>query len=174
MVTGFHRAVRIVLLGGGLTGGLLGCSTSAHPPSLPSRANHADARRENRPTVDNAGLTIAGLKAELIDQESRLPDGRVSWSTQWRLCWAPVPGAVAYKVTTITPEGVGPPGETTDRCLALTVASGISERPRERPGRSREVDPMQSLTLSFTVAARLADGRVGPASPAIPMGRRYP
>jgi len=140
------------------TGGCVGSSQELRPAPAPP-----------------AEVRVPELKAELIDEETPLPDGRVSWSTRWRLCWGPVPGAVAYVVTTITPEGVGPPGETTDRCLVpLTVASGITDRPGARPSGSRQVDPMQQLMLAFTVAARFADGTVGPASPAIPLGRTYP
>lgn len=113
---------------------------------------------------------ITGLKAEVIDQEIALPDGRIAWSRRWYLCWDAVPGAAAYAVTAVTPEGSGEPGDTTDRCLAMTIASGIAER-RDS---SRLFDPTQQLMLSLIVAARFADGTLGPASPALPIGRIYP
>lgn len=117
---------------------------------------------------------ITGIEARLIGQEAALPDGRIAWSTRWRLCWAPVAAAVAYAVTTVSPEGAGPTGITTERCFAMTIASGIAERADPPASRPRQSDPMQALMLSFRIAAQLADGTLGPASPAIPVGRNDP
>ncbi len=152
----------IALFGGSFfAGGVSGCATSL-PAVAPGMAPKA------------ATGAITGLKAELTDQESALPDGRVAWSRRWRLCWDAVPGAVAYVVTSATPEGSGAPGETTDRCFAMTVANGVAARAGERPGRVGPVDALQSLMLSFVVAARLADGTLGPSSPAVAVGRTFP
>ena len=130
---------------------------------------------DNQPTGlrEPPSPAITGLKAELIDDETPLERGRVSWSTRWRLCWAPTPGAVAYVVTTATPEGVSPPGETRDNCFALSVANGYANRPGERPTRSQQLSLMQTM-LSVSVAARMSDGTVGPASPDVAVGAQYP
>ncbi len=109
----------------------------------------------------------------MIDQEMPLEGGRVSWSTRWRLCWEPTPGAVGYLVTTATPEGASPPGDTTDLCFALTVANGIATRRGERPGRSQQLSLMRTM-LSISVAARMSDGTVGPPAPDIAVGSEYP
>ena len=116
---------------------------------------------------------ITGLRTEVIDQEMPLEGGRVSWSTRWRLCWAMVPGATGYLVTAVTPEGAGPPREIDQPCYDLTVANGVASQLGERPGRSQQLSLMQTM-LSISVAARMSDGTVGPASPDIAVGSEYP
>jgi len=120
-----------------------------------------------------ASRAVSGLKAETMDQETRLAGGRVSWSTRWRMCWAPVPGAVGYVVTQATPEGVGPPADTVERCVAMTLAHGVGTRPRDGTRRSSEV-AFADRTVSLMVAARFGDGSLGPMSPAIAVGSTYP
>jgi hypothetical protein len=128
---------------------------------------------ERAPAAAAAG-ELRGLRAELIDRETRTPDGRFAWTTAWRLCWSPVPGARGYLVTMVTSEGVDPrPRRTTNTCYSLTVASGTAARRGARPGRAGQLAVMESM-LSVSVAAQLGDGSVGPAAPDLPVGRGHP
>lgn len=135
--------------------------------SLPGAAAAAPETSYRHP----ADAEITGLEAELIEHETALADGDVAWSTHWRLCWAPAPAAVAYRVASTGAQEVGAPEDTTQRCFAVEVASGISGSPGARPIQPDRVPPSM---LSFSVAARRVDGALGPSSAAIPLGRPYP
>lgn len=117
---------------------------------------------------------ITGLRATLLDQETPLATGAVAWTTRWRLCWDPVPGASAYLLTTVTSEGVSPISRLLDqRCYTLTVASGTARASGQRPGRRAQLSLME-VQLAVSVAARLSDGSNGPPSPDIPVAAPYP
>lgn len=171
--------VLAVMLAG--TAGCRGSKQEPRQPAVPAadlrEPRSVGAVKNSMPAASTSlrpsSPALTGLKAELIDQETPLEGGRVSWSTRWRLCWELTPGAVGYLVTTATPEGVSPPGDTTDLCFVLTVASGTADRRGERPTRSQQLSLMQTM-LSVSVAARMSDGTVGPASPDIAVGSEYP
>ncbi len=149
---------------------VLGARTEGHRPTSSGEAL-ADPRAVG---ASPAGPpAIDGLRAELLEEEQALDDGRVSWSADWRLCWAPVPSAAGYVVTVVSFEGAGEPRETVDTCYQLSVASGVAERSGERPGLSEQLDLM-AASLSVTVAVRSADGLVGASSPDIAVGEEYP
>lgn len=135
---------------------------AAAPPS-----SDEDARQKL------ASAAITSLRAELLDQETVLGAGRISWWTHWRVCWTPVRGAVSYLVTAESAEGTGPPLEIPGPCYSMSVANGIGTRSGERAGRSHQLSLM-ATSLSVTISARMRDGRVGPSSTALPAGREYP
>jgi len=164
----------IAVLGLGIAGvGLLGCkSETRNQPGLAETQESSPSPSDGQ-TAHGSAAEITGLRAELIDQETALDGWRVSWSTRWRLCWTPIPGAVGYMITTATPEGIGPAREIAEPCHAMTVANDITTRPGERPSRSHQLSQMR-LSLSISVAAKLGDGRIGPSSPDIPVGAEHP
>lgn len=170
-----RREAIIAVLGLGIAGGgwLLGCKPQARDLPVNVEIKVSSPSRGKGRTAAGISAEITGLRAELIDQETAVEGVRVSWSTRWRLCWTPVPGAVGYLVTTATPEGIGPPREIAEPCYELTVANGITTRHSDRPGRSHQLSLMQT-TLSISVAARLGDGTIGPSSPDVPVGAEYP
>lgn len=164
----------IAVLGLAIAGaGLLGCKSETSNQPVPAETQESSPSPSDGRTAHRSSAEITGLRAELIDQETALDGWRVSWSTRWRLCWTPIPGAVGYMITTATPEGVGPSREIAEPCYALTVANDITTRFGERPSRSHQLSLMQ-LSLSISVAAKLGDGRIGPSSPDIPVGAKYP
>ena len=144
---------------------------------LVAQADGQDGRaREPRASAphDGASAEIRRLRATLVDRERRLPDGRVSWSTRWRLCWKPVPGARSYAIAVATSEGVDPRPRSTPRtCFGLVVANGVGRRRAERRGRDAQLSVMQAM-LAVSVAAKLMNGRVGPWSEDVSVGARYP
>jgi len=152
-----------VVVGAALLAGLaIGLGAVLGPGESAERRANAEAPGE-----------IRGLRAELVDRERPRPGGGFAWTTAWRLCWAPVPGARGYFVTMVTSEGVSPrPRAIANRCFGLKVASGTAGRRGARPGRREQLDLIESM-LSVSVAARLRDGSVGPAAPDLPVGRPY-
>ena len=74
---------------------------------------------------------LGDLTAALEDEVRVLPDSRIAWTTYWRLCWRPYPGATAYELETVTREGTSPALlRQQGRCFRIEVAAG--ENPRSR------------------------------------------
>ncbi len=117
-------------------------------------------------------LDISGLRAELVDEE-KPSGGEIAWWTTWRLCWNPVPGASDYLVSTVSFEGPGRPRPVSGTCHELGVANGSTRESGTYPGRSEQLIQAE-VSMSVSVAARLADNTVGPASPDISVGKAYP
>lgn len=163
----------LLLALGTLCGSRLGCQRKpVNDPAIEiGAADPSSSDEEVRQEL--ASGAIAGLRAELLDQERVLGAGRISWWTHWRVCWTPVSGAVSYLVTAESAEGAGPPLEVPGLCYSMSVANGIATRSGERAGQSHQLSLM-AASLSVTIAARMRDGRLGPASPALPVGREYP
>lgn len=124
-------------------------------------------------TSGPASTEIRDLRATLRDEERTLPDGRIAWSTEWRLCWTPVRLAVAYAVTPVSFEGPGRAIEVREPCYALSVANGVDDRPGQRSGRTGQLSLIGS-SLAVSVAARFADGTLGPGSADHSVGREIP
>lgn len=102
---------------------------------------------------------VAGLVASLEDETRQLEGGRQRWSTYWRLCWTPYPGAGGYELQTVTSEGRSPKLRTqTDPCYRLQVAAGENATAMGLQGREVQMQ-MQSSQLAFRVRAILSDGR---------------
>jgi len=119
-------------------------------------------------------MRVSGLRAFLVDEEQRTPEGRYAWTTRWKLCWRPVPAATAYLITVVTSEGIDPqPREVDDPCYEVTVATGSSARKGARPGRDAQLSQMRS-TLSVSVAAKLEGGATGPPSSDVEVATPYP
>ena len=147
--------------------GLLG------PRPAPFETSSSPTASNDRGGDERSSLLSKDLKARLVDEERAIDGGQISWSTSWRLCWEPVPGATRYAVTEVSFEGAGEPREFTEPCYEPSVANGVTDRAGEYPGREEQLDLMES-TLSVSIAARLPDGTVGSASPDIPVGAEYP
>jgi len=116
---------------------------------------------------------VRGLRAQLVDEEQRTPEGRYAWTTRWRLCWQPVPEASAYLIGIVTSEGVDPRLREVRRpCYELTVATGSAARRGARPGRAAQLSHVRS-TLSVNVTAKVASG-AGPASLDVEVATPFP
>jgi hypothetical protein len=113
---------------------------------------------------------LRGFTATLDRDVRRLPGGRIVWSTEWRLCWAPRAGALAYEVQTLTGEGAsGNTARQAGRCLELEVAA--NENRRAEGYRDERVQvALAASQLAYRVRAVLADGRFTPWSGAYPAG----
>lgn len=137
-----------------------------------ARGPGAVAESQAAAVVTEAPAEIRGLRAELID-EQKSTDAGFSWWTTWRLCWDLAPGAAEYLVTTVSFEGAGEPRTVTEPCYDIGVASGTSREAGSYPGRSEQLIQVE-ISMSVSVAARMEDGSVGPASPDIPVGSSIP
>jgi hypothetical protein len=169
MLRSVGTALALALIAGGCvsakeTGQSAAAAAPTVAPALP---------REEPKRPGPVAASIVGLRARLVDEETVLGPDRVSWWTRWQLCWAPVPGADSYLVTAVSFEGPGRPRNVAQPCYELTVANGIANRPGGRAGRSQQLS-LIAISLCVSIAARFADGTVGPASPDIPVGARYP
>ena len=164
------RAAIVLILGlvlGAAGLGLFG------PRPAPFETSSSPTASNDQGEDGRSSLAIKGLQARLIDEERTADKGQIFWSTSWRLCWEPVPAANRYVVTEVSFEGAGGSRELTEPCYELSVANGVTNEPGKYPGREQQLDLMES-TLSVSVAARLPDGTVGPASPDIPVAAEYP
>ncbi len=126
-----------------------------------------------RPAAPRPVAAPVGLRAELTDTRAAAPGrpGLVAWGVRWRLTWEPVPGATAYVLRFSGPEGPDPgPGRRLELPqFELEVARGLD--PPSRLDRARALQlGYRSTQLAVTVAAVAADGTVGPATAALPVG----
>lgn len=121
-----------------------------------------------------AETPVSGFAATLHDDVQELPEGRVAWSTEWRLCWAPYPRARGYEVQVVTGEGPSPRLlEQPGTCLDLEVAAGDNRRAEGLRGRDAQL-LMQAGQLGYRVRAVLPRGRVSAWSPQLAVGEETP
>ena len=163
-----HGVGRIAAIALGTSLGGLGLVLSPRVAGGPGAIDSSQAPA----VVTEAPAEIRGFHAELIDEEKPTDTG-FSWWTAWRLCWDSDPGVVEWLVTTVSFEGAGEPRAVTEPCYEIGVASGTSRESGSYPGRSEQLIQVE-ISMSISVAARMADGSVGPASPDIPVGRAVP
>ena len=102
---------------------------------------------------------VQNLVATLEDQVDDLPDGRIKWSTYWRLCWDDYAGAREYELQALTSEG---PSKTlehqSEHCYRTEVAAG--ENPKTQGLLNRDIQlAMRSSMLAYRVRAVLTDGQ---------------
>jgi hypothetical protein len=163
----------IAVLGAALPVAVLtaGCSTApaANAPTVaapPAQAVAATADELTAPT---------GFRVRLDPVEVPLTaaDGRrlVQWEADWTIAWEPVAGAAEHAVWFGTNEGAPhePRRSVEEPELRLTAAAGTS--PTSRVAFDRETGLLfTSSQLLVSVAARAADGTLGPRSPWYPVG----
>jgi len=164
-------AWKIPALGLGVVVGL-GLLLGPRPADFPGTAAGL-ASPSASDAVMTRSLEIRGLHAELMNEEKPTGGTQIARWTIWRLCWDPAPGARDYLVTTVSVEGAGRPQPVSATCHELAVANGTTRQSGTYAGRSAQLTYME-ISTSVSVAARLPDGSVGPASPDIPLGQAYP
>jgi hypothetical protein len=161
------------VLGVTLAAGVLaaGCSTA------PAASTPAVAAPSDVAVVATADELTAptGFRVSLdpVEVPATAADGRdlVQWEVDWTLTWEPVAGAAEHAVWFGTNEGApSEPRRSVDEPeLRLTAAAGTS--PAARLAADREAGLLfTSSQLLVSVAARAADGRLGPRSPWYPVG----
>ena len=139
---------------------------------LLSLAGCGTASSNSSTTAPKAALpAMQGFVATLEDDVRDLPEGNITWSTYWKLCWAEYPGAQAYELQTMTGEGASPRlRRQTDRCFRLQSAAGENKKSQGLLNRELQL-ALQSGQLAYRVRAVLSDGRLSPWSPAMPVGK---
>ena len=152
-----------------------GCST-APAPSAPAAAAPLPVGATQAVAATADELTApTGFRVHLDPEEvpTTAADGRklVQWEVDWTLTWEPVAGADGHAVWFGTNEGAphDPRRSVDEPELRLTAATGTS--PAARVEQDREAGLLfTSSQLLVSVAARAADGTLGPRSPWYPVG----
>jgi hypothetical protein len=116
-------------------------------------SDSSSSTRASRPRA------VEGFVATLEREKRPLRRERIAWSTYWRLCWDPYPGARAYEIETLTGEGAPSERERRrGRCLRLEVAAGENARGDGREGERVQL-ALAASQLAYRVRAVLGDGR---------------
>jgi hypothetical protein len=169
-----HGRLRsVVLLAGLVLGGLLqaGCST----PAGTGQPEAGAGQSQTSPAKPmEAGRPLKMVEARLDDKTTAKPNGRTSWSTTWRACFAPDPaGTTRMEAQAVTSEGSGTSlRQLEDRCLKLEVARGENDARAGMPGRDTQL--AEAAALAYRVRAVHQDGTVTPWTAPIPAGSTKP
>ena len=151
---------------------LAGCSSGEVPPATAV------------PTASSspAGLPVAGEPVRLVSatlEDTVVPgdDGRISWTTTWRACFAPAgddPAQVArWEAQLVTPEGAAPQlEELPDGCVDLDVATGVN--PVGAGLLHREVQLSDAASLAYRVRAVGTEGTATPWTDPVRVTSRTP
>ncbi len=112
----------------------------------------------------------SGMKMTLEDEVRDLPDGRIAWSTYWKLCWEPYAGAVAYEMQTLTGEGTSRKlRRQHDTCLRIEAAAGENAKEKGLVNRDLLL-ALQSGQLAYRIRAVLDGDRVSEWSSVMMVG----
>ncbi|MDQ3255131.1 MAG: hypothetical protein M3R15_14710 [Acidobacteriota bacterium] len=115
--------------------------------------------------------TVQGLSATLEDEVRDVDNGRIKWSTYWKLCWDEYPKAQAYELQVMTSEGTSPKlRRQTDRCFRIEAAAGINDKSQGLLNRDQLLG-LQLGQLAYRVRAVLDDDRFSEWSTAMALGR---
>ncbi|MBM7804598.1 hypothetical protein JOD57_000435 [Geodermatophilus bullaregiensis] len=143
---------------------LAGCTSAEVPPGTASpTTSAATSSAPAGPAV--AGEPVRLVSATLEDTVVPADDGRISWTTTWRACFAPAEGSPAelarWEARLVTPEGASPQLEVLpDGCVDLEVATGVN--PADRGLLNREIQLSDAAGLAYRVRAVGADGTATP------------
>jgi hypothetical protein len=137
----------------------------------------SNASPNTKPSVVPSGAPqvvkspVTGLLATLEDEVKELPKQRIAWSTYWKLCWQPYPGAVAYELQGVSSEGTSPKlKRLSDTCFRLQAAT--NENHKSLGFVQRELTlATHAVQLGFRVRAVLDGNRVSEWSPPMPVGK---
>lgn len=164
----FHRKITLALLCFALmtgchSGQALPVSTNGSQitgtPTLPAR----NPAPKESPKIISSPIT--GLVASLEDETKDLPNGRMSWSTFWKLCWKDYPEATEYELETFTGEGSARKlRRQTGTCFRIEIAKGQNEKSKGLFNRELMLASI-SGQLAYRVRAVLAGNRVTQWSP---------
>jgi len=113
---------------------------------------------------------VGGLVATLEDEVRDLPGDRITWSTFWKLCWSPYPGAVDYELQPLTGEGAAKKlRRQREECYRVQAASGENEKAQGLLNREVQLS-LQRGQLAYQVRAVLGGNRVSAWSRAVAVG----
>ncbi len=113
---------------------------------------------------------VSGLVATLEDEVRELPNGRIAWSTYWRLCWAVYPAASMYELQPLTGEGAPKTlRRQRETCMRVQAAAGENEKARGLLNRDVQLS-LQRGQLAYQVRAVLGGNRVSAWSRAVAVG----
>lgn len=114
---------------------------------------------------------VTGLVATLEDEVRELPNARIAWSTDWKLCWSPYPGATGYELQPLTGEGVRKTlRRQRDVCYRVQAAAGENDKAQGMLNRDVQLS-LQRGQLAYQVRAVLTGNRVSAWSRAIAVGQ---
>lgn len=140
--------------------------------SVAALATHA-----NEGSAPNEVAGVTDLRAALEDQVRPYDKKGIKyldWHTYWVVHWRPVPGAKEYQITYFTSEGVSKKTKVLAQPpFRLESALGNNAKGHGLLQRELQLQTIQSM-LSISIAPRMADGRLGPASPLLRVGQIYP
>lgn len=164
----FYRKTALALL---LLAILTGCNkghattvtTNNFPQSgIPTPSPRTPAPTES-PKIIPSSLT--GLVASLEDETRDLPDGKLAWTTFWKLCWKEYPEAVEYEIETFTGEGSAKKlRRQAEPCFRVEIAKGKNEKSKGFFNRELMLASI-SGQLAYRVRAVLSENRVTQWSP---------
>ncbi|MEX5721394.1 hypothetical protein [Geodermatophilus maliterrae] len=147
---------------------LAGCTSTAtssgtaSPNTSPS-TSPTTSSAPAEPSV--AGEPVRLVSATLEDAVVPAEDGRISWTTTWRACFAPAEGSATpvarWEARLVTPEGASPELEVLpDGCVDLEVATGVN--PADQGLFNREIQLSDAAGLTYHVRAVGEDGTATP------------
>ena len=162
-----HGYLRPVVLLAGLSLACLlpaGCSSPAGP--RPSQASQSQSVE--------AGSPLEMVEARVDDKVTPAPNGRIAWSTTWRICFAPDRVDTAQmEAQAVTSEGSGTSlRQLEGKCLKLEVARGENDKGAGMFGRDTQL--AQAGALAYRIRAVHGDGTVTPWTKPIPAGTTKP
>ena len=143
---------------------LAGCTSTATSPGTTSpTTSAATSSAPAEPSV--AGEPVRLVSATLEDAVVPADDGRISWTTTWRACFAPAEGSptpvARWEAQLVTPEGASPELEVLpDGCVDLEVATGVN--PADQGLFNREIQLSDAAGLTYRVRAVGEDGTATP------------
>lgn len=147
---------------------LAGCGGQTAPqPASTSRA----VASSPTPPPQVVEPPVAGPAATLEDEVRGLPDGRIAWTTYWKLCWEPYRGAREYELETMTGEGTRRRLiRQAETCLRVEVAKGENAKAQGLFNRDLMLASL-SGQLAYRVRAVLGPDRVSQWSPSAIVGQ---
>ncbi len=164
----FHRKMALALL---LLAFLTGCNkghaTIASTNASSQSGTPTPTPRNPAPTESPKIIasTPTGLVASLEDETKDLPDGKMAWTTFWKLCWEEYPQAKEYELETFTGEGSAKTlRRQPETCFRVEVAKGKNEKSKGFFNRELMLASI-SGQLAYRVRAVLPENRVTQWSP---------
>lgn len=144
-----------------------GHATTVSTNNFPQSATPTPAPRNpvatESPKIIASSLT--GLVASLEDETKDLPDGKIAWTTYWKLCWKEYPEATEYELETFTGEGSARKlRRQNETCFRIEIAKGKNEKSKGMFNRELMLASI-SGQLAYRVRAVLPGNRVTQWSP---------
>ena len=173
----FHRKMALaLLLFVCLTGCNNGHATTVPANILPQSGTPTPTQRNPAPTESPKIIpsSLTGLVASLEDETTDLPEGKMAWTTFWKLCWKDYPEATEYELETFTGEGSAKKlRRQAATCFRVEVAKVKNEKSKGFFNRELMLASI-SGQLAYRVRAVLSENRVTLWSPLMDASRAAP